>query len=169
RNRVIAALTRGTVVVEAAARSGSRATLHRARDMGRAAMAVPGPVTSAMSVGSHSEIRDGRTSLVTSTAEVLEEVGRIGEDLAPLPRGVEQPRDKLTPEAVRLLDAIPAQRPAGAESIAIAAGLGISEVNRLLPLLLLAGMIEEAEQGYRLTAAHRAPSSGRRHPRPRLR
>jgi DNA processing protein len=53
RNRLIAAFSRGTVVVEAAARSGATATAHRARTLGRPVMAVPGPVTSAMSVGCH--------------------------------------------------------------------------------------------------------------------
>ena len=51
RNRLIAALTRGTVVVEAAARSGAQATARRARKLGRQVLVVPGPVTSAMSVG----------------------------------------------------------------------------------------------------------------------
>src|SRR5205823_12763981 len=85
RNRVIAAATRGTVVVEAAIRSGARQTLGRARLLGRAAMAVPGPVTSALSAGCHEELRRLDTRLVTSVAEVLEEVGRIGDDLAPPP------------------------------------------------------------------------------------
>ena len=59
RNRVIAALTRGTVMVEANARSGARQTLGRAALLGRSAMAVPGPVTSAMSVGCHEAVRYG--------------------------------------------------------------------------------------------------------------
>ena len=58
RNRLIAALTRGTVVVEAAARSGAQATARRARQLGRQVMVVPGPVTSAMSVGCHELLRD---------------------------------------------------------------------------------------------------------------
>src|SRR5207253_8331210 len=57
RNRVIAALTRGTVLVEASARSGARQTLGRAALLQRSVMAVPGPVTSAMSVGCHQSIR----------------------------------------------------------------------------------------------------------------
>ena len=58
RNRLIAALTRGTVVVEAAARSGAQATAQRAQRLGRQVMVVPGPVTSAMSVGCHELLRD---------------------------------------------------------------------------------------------------------------
>ncbi|HET8971287.1 MAG TPA: DNA-processing protein DprA, partial [Candidatus Nanopelagicales bacterium] len=77
RNRVIAALTRGTVVVEAAIRSGSLATARAARDLSRVVMGVPGPVTSAMSAGVHRELRDGAL-LVSSVAEVIEAVGEIG-------------------------------------------------------------------------------------------
>jgi DNA processing protein len=79
RNRLIAALSLGTVVVEAALRSGSLATLERARLLDRHLMAVPGPVTSAMSAGCHAWLRDGATC-VTDAAQVLDLVGRMGED-----------------------------------------------------------------------------------------
>ena len=59
RNRIIAALSRGTVVVEAAVRSGGLTTARRARDLRRVVMAVPGPVTSPMSAGCHRLIREG--------------------------------------------------------------------------------------------------------------
>jgi DNA processing protein len=58
RNRVIAALSRGTVVVEAALRSGALNTARHARDQNRPLMAVPGPVTSAVSAGCHEIIRE---------------------------------------------------------------------------------------------------------------
>ena len=77
RNRLIAALSLGTVVVEAALRSGSLATLERARLLDRHLMAVPGPVTSAMSAGCHAWLREGATC-VTEAAEVLDLVGRLG-------------------------------------------------------------------------------------------
>lgn len=169
RNRVIAAVTSGTVVVEAAARSGSRATLARAHRLGRAAMAVPGPVTSAMSVGAHLEIREERARLVTTAQEVLEEVGRIGADLAPVPRGAEQPRDALGPDAAKLLDAVPAGRPVPAARLAQLADLPVTEVHRVLPQLVVAGMVEEAPGGYRLAAEHRAPTSAIHHPDPQIR
>ena len=84
RNRLIAALTRGTVVVEAAARSGAQATARRARKLGREVMVVPGPVTSAMSVGCHELLREREegATLVTTAAQVIETVGSIGVDLA---------------------------------------------------------------------------------------
>jgi DNA processing protein len=70
RNRVIAALACGTVVVEAAARSGTLATARHASDLSRPLMAVPGPVTSATSVGCHALLREQRAACVTSAADV---------------------------------------------------------------------------------------------------
>jgi DNA processing protein len=71
RNRIIAALGVGTVVVEAARRSGSLVTARLAAELGRVVMAVPGPVTSDQSNGTHELIRDGAT-LVSEYAHVRE-------------------------------------------------------------------------------------------------
>ncbi|GAA1619350.1 DNA-processing protein DprA [Actinoplanes couchii] len=71
RQRLLAALTIGTVLVEAAPRSLSVTTLTTAMTLGRAAMAVPGPVTSALSVACHRMLRDPRVLLVTDAADVL--------------------------------------------------------------------------------------------------
>ena len=70
RNRVIAALSAGTVVIEAGLASGALITARHTRELGRPVMAVPGPVTSAQSAGCHQLIRDGATC-VTSTADIL--------------------------------------------------------------------------------------------------
>lgn len=83
RNRLVAALTQGTVVVEAAWRSGALNTLSWAEGLGRIPMAVPGPVTSSNSLGCHSRIRDGRAQLVTSGRDIralLEAVGALDAD-----------------------------------------------------------------------------------------
>ena len=72
RNRVIAALASGTVVVEAAARSGALNTARHARDLNRRLMAVPGPITSDLSAGCHQIVREWQGTLVTSAAEVIE-------------------------------------------------------------------------------------------------
>jgi len=71
RNRVIAALAAGTLVVEAGQRSGALNSARHARDLGRPLMAVPGPITSELSAGCHTVIRDWRGMLVTSAAEVI--------------------------------------------------------------------------------------------------
>jgi DNA processing protein len=153
RNRVIAAATRGTVVVEASARSGAKQTLGRALLLDRRAMVVPGPVTSAMSVGCHELLREySETRLVTGVPHVLEEVGRIGEDLAPVERGPQYPRDDLDSTASALLDAMPRRRAAGLEEIAASAGVDLREVMRKLPMLAHLGLVVEREGGYTLTA-----------------
>jgi DNA processing protein len=150
RNRVIAAATRGTVMVEAAGRSGARQTLGRSRALGRAVMAVPGPVTSAMSVGCHAELREEGTRLVNDYQEVIEEVGRIGDDLAPIPRGPDRPHDTLDPIAAQLLDAVLPRRARTAEEIAAAAGVSGRDARRTLPTLVDAGFVVEHDTGYRL-------------------
>jgi DNA processing protein len=75
RNRLIAAFSSATVVVEAGWRSGSISTAGHARALGRPLGAVPGPITSAASAGCHRLIREGAT-LITSADDVLELLGR---------------------------------------------------------------------------------------------
>ena len=87
RNRLIAALSGGTVVVEAALRSGSLNTARWARDIGRVVMGVPGPVTSMMSAGVHELLRQPEGVLVTDVDEVLELLSPIGCGLAPPKQG----------------------------------------------------------------------------------
>ena len=78
RNRVIAALATGTLVVEAGQRSGAVNTARHARDLSRRLMAVPGPVTSDLSAGCHHIIREWQGTLVTSAAEVIERLSPVG-------------------------------------------------------------------------------------------
>jgi DNA processing protein len=72
RNRVIAALGCGTVIVEAGERSGALNTARHAATLGKPLMAVPGPVTSAQSAGCHRIIRDWGASCVTRAADIIE-------------------------------------------------------------------------------------------------
>jgi len=150
RNRCIAAATRGTVMVEAGARSGARNTLTHARRLGRAAMVVPGPITSAMSVGCHVELRRSDTVLVTSVEEVIEEIGAIG-DLATVPTSPTTRTDLLSPTEQRLLDAVSPRKLMTAEEIAANAGTSGTEARRALPGLEAAGFVVSTEEGrYRL-------------------
>lgn len=152
RNRVIAALSRGTVVVEAARRSGSLSTSGRALDLHRPVMAVPGPVTSAQSEGCHDLIRAGKANLVTSVADVLEQISPAGEHLPGPLQGPSHPRDGLDETVRRVLDAIPVRTPVGVARIARTAGVSALIVQQVLPPLLVAGLVEQRDGAWRLTA-----------------
>ena len=151
RNRLIAALTLGTVVVEAAARSGSLATADRARELGRHLMAVPGPVTSALSAGCHALLRDGATC-VTRAEEVLDLVGVLGADAATPVRGPASARDDLSETVRRVLEAVPVRGGAGEAALARDAGVSTLVVQQVLPPLLVHGLVERTSLGWRLTA-----------------
>jgi DNA processing protein len=153
RNRLIAGLTRGTVVVEAAARSGATATANRARTLGKRVMVVPGPVTSAMSVGCHELLRDeeARATLVATAAHVIEAVGGIGSDLADPPERPTGPRDGLSDLAARVLDACPVRTGVSPERLAAIAGCDVLEVMRVLPALELADLVQWTGTGWRVS------------------
>ncbi|WP_133915864.1 DNA-processing protein DprA [Streptomyces sp. NBC_00582] len=149
RNRVIAALTRGTVVVEAAHRSGSLVTARAAQRLGRHTMGVPGPATSGLSAGVHELLR-GEAELVTDAAEVVEIVGDMGE-LAPARHGPVLPRDLLEPGARRVLAALPARRPARAAEVALGAGTTPDDAIARLYELRALGYVERHGDGWKLT------------------
>ena len=75
RNRIIAALSRGTLVVEAAFRSGSLRTARDAAEMMRPVMAIPGPINSPTSEGCHRLIGERAAEIVTSVADAVEFIG----------------------------------------------------------------------------------------------
>ncbi|MEW2513524.1 DNA-processing protein DprA [Streptomyces sp. NPDC046870] len=149
RNRVIAALTRGTVVVEAACRSGSLATARAAQRLGRFTMGVPGPVTSSLSAGVHELLR-AEATLVTDAAEVIELVGDMGE-LAPARRGPVLPRDLLQPAARTVLAALPGDRAAPADEIALGARTTRDDAIARLYELRALGYVERHGDGWKLT------------------
>ncbi|WP_051836009.1 DNA-processing protein DprA [Streptomyces sp. NRRL WC-3549] len=151
RNRVIAALTRGTVVVEAQYRSGSLVTARNAQRLGRFTMGVPGPATSGLSAGVHELLR-GEGVLVTDASEVAELVGEIG-DLAPVRRGPVLPRDLLDAVSARVLDALSWKRSVDGRDVARAAGTSTDEALGRLYELHSLGFVERQGDGWRLTPA----------------
>jgi DNA processing protein len=154
RNRVIAAATRGCVVVEAAARSGAAQTMNRVLSLNRVAMVVPGPVTSAMSVGCHEILRTSpQARLVTGLPHVLDEVGRIGEYLIEAPRGRQHRRDMLDEDSALVLEAMPRGGSTTPDELAARAGLAVRTVLRRLSLLELAGLIVRTDDGIALAPA----------------
>ncbi|BEP16539.1 DNA-processing protein DprA [Acidothermaceae bacterium B102] len=157
RNRVIAAATAGTVVVEGAVRSGALSTGRKAAQLGRPLMVVPGLVTSAMSAGCHILLReDIGARLVTTAAEVIEEVGRLGDDLAPRPQGELRSRDALPSVLRGVLEAVPSVRAAGPGVLANRVGLDLVALRRCMGELISAGFVELTEEGYRLSRQERA-------------
>jgi DNA processing protein len=159
RNRVIAALTQGTVVVEAAARSGALNTANWATRLNRLLMGVPGPVTSAPSEGVHELLRAGDAALVTRGSDVLELISPVGSFLAPVPRGPEHARDRLTDADRQVLDAVPVTQPAETASIARAAGVALPAAAAALDRLASGGFVVPVGAGW-LLAARDTPGRG---------
>jgi DNA processing protein len=150
RNRVIAALAQGTVVVEAALRSGARNTATWALECNRQLMAVPGPVHSTLSAGPHLMIRDGRAALVTNAAEVLDLLSPVGEHTLPLQQGESRVTDDLDPQRLAVYEAVPARRAASAGDIALTAGVSVPRCLSDLTALELAGLVDADATGWRL-------------------
>lgn len=167
RNRLIAALSAGTVVVEAAARSGALNTAAHARALGRQVMAVPGPISSPMSVGCHQLIRGGEdptqaAMLVTDAAEIMSAL----ESGSSTPRSaqvadIRSELDQLDPLSRRVFDGLPGRGNASEDQIALRSGVAPLDVLRALPLLRLAGLVESSTSGYRLSAQARHRSTAR--------
>ena len=159
RNRIIAALTRGTLVVEAGLRSGSLNTAGHAVELGRAVCAVPGPVGSHVSAGCHQLIRDGGI-LVTDAAEVAEAIGGIGEAPAPVKevRGPDadwSPLDRQVHAVVPVRSGWPVDRivkEVGCAPLAVMASLGRLEGE---------GAIRLTERGWQKQPAGRPRAAAR--------
>lgn len=158
RNRLIAALGKATVVVEAGLRSGALSTARHAERMLRDVLVVPGHVTSAMSAGSNELLRQDYARLVRNAQDVLAEVG----PLAPMQMSFlpSTGRDLLELPERLVLDAFPARAGIDPSGLAQAAGMTVSAVTRSLRLLLEQGFVAVAEGGFALTTAARLPSGG---------
>ncbi|GAB7098882.1 DNA-processing protein DprA [Thermobifida fusca] len=149
RNRLIAALTPGTVVVEAGQRSGAMNTAAHAQELGRTLMAVPGPVTSALSAGCHRLLRDYQAVCVTGARDVMEQLSPLGAAEGDSSGGVQVSADLLDDTAQRVLGALPERGSAGVARIAAASGLGPDAALRQLGLLAAAGHVERTPTGWR--------------------
>ncbi len=152
RNRLIAGLSLGILVIEAARRSGSLTTARLAIEYDREVFALPGRVDSEFSSGTNGLIRDSHAKLVSGPDDVLEGLGRVGEALrepgansspgqeTPAPRPVAMPR--LSQDEQRIYETLDSQQQP-IEAIAEAAGLSIAKVASVLISLQLKGLVRQ--------------------------
>jgi len=135
RNRLMAALARMTVIVEAGEQSGTLITADFAQDLGRALGVVPGQVSTRAAAGSNRLLREG-AAVVRGAADVLDELFGIGAGVAaPMPAA----EPELDPVERRLVDAVESRL--DIDGIATFAGLPVSETRAALARLETRGLI----------------------------
>lgn len=147
RNRLVAALTLGTVLVEAPFRSGALNTLKWVNAFNRTAMAVPGPVTDAQSLGANLAIQNNEAEMVLNAGQIHEQLSAVGEYSAEEQMEMQYPpsvTQQLSRNELRIYDALP---PAGrtgreAEAMAADAGLSIALTVHILMDLSKRGLVE---------------------------
>ena len=155
RNRILAGMSLGTLVVEAADKSGALITARLAAEMGREVFAIPGSIHNPMARGCHRLLREG-AQLVESPAEVLDALAPLVVDLARALRGQLEPRRAIPTDAVqgamdgdsdynRLWQAI-GHDPTGMDDLVVRTGLTAATLSSMLLALELDGRIA-AEHG----------------------
>lgn len=148
RNRLISGLSLGTLVVEAARRSGSLITARLASEQGREVFAIPGSIHNPLTRGCHQLIRQGAT-LVEAADDIVAELAplaghmlqTIDTAVSPQEAGVE-----VDEEYVKLLEAL-GHDPVSADEIVERSGLTIDQVSSMLLILELEGKIEKLSGG----------------------
>ncbi|ODU43356.1 MAG: DNA protecting protein DprA [Lysobacteraceae bacterium SCN 69-123] len=158
RNRIIAGLALGTLVVEAAQRSGALITARNASEAGREVFAIPGSIHNPLARGCHRLIRDG-AALVETSADVIDALGPAAQRLASSLRGRLQAVAAASatapaanpiepdPQRVRLLAAL-GHDPVGIDILAERSGLTVGELSSMLVLLELEGVVSAQHGRY---------------------
>jgi len=139
RNRLIAGMTRGTLVIEAGEVSGALITAHMALEQNREVFAVPGSITSTHSAGTNALIRHGEAKLVARVEDILEELN-----------------PDLVAEQLRLVDLLPdndlesallralSAEPLHVDDLSRATSLPIATVSSTLTMLEMKGSVKHA-------------------------
>ncbi len=150
RNRLIAGLSLGVLVVEAARRSGALSTAARASDYDREVFAIPGRVDSDYSVGTNALIRDQHAKLVTCADDILDELGEVGEALQRLEGGGDGDEEpnlfKAQPalsDHERAVSEQLSHEERSVDQLAAATGLAESRVTSTLIMLQLKGLARQ--------------------------
>lgn len=152
RNRLIAALTKVTVVVEAAWRSGTLATANHAFDLGRAVGAVPGPVTSAQSAGCHRLLKESAAACVTDAADIKELAGFEQQPRGPVQGelGLElRTTDTLDPLEKMVFDVLSPRTTRSLDELARLAGVTAGEVITAVGKMEIRGTAERVGTNWR--------------------
>ena len=149
RNRIVAALAKGVLVVEAAKQSGSLITARLAGELGREVFAIPGSIHSPLARGCHALIRQG-AKLVESAQDILDELGNVQGDFnldaAPQSGAKPNPYEALPEELRPILERIDFA-PLSPEQLMRRTGLLATELPAVLAELELAGCIEPLADG----------------------
>ena len=155
RNRLIAALARHTIVVEARWRSGALNTARHAMEIGRTLWAVPGQINSPNSVGTNRLLRDGLAQTLTEAADILEYDAVAGFELgteheSEWDRAVSSSAlDELTERQGRVWDDLSPRSYRGVDEIAAALGLSARDVMADLFHLGRCGLAESSGTSWR--------------------
>ena len=151
RNRLVAALSRATVVVEAALRSGTTATARFANEINRPVLAVPGSVHSPASAGCHRMIRDHEASIAVDVDDVLDVIDSHRQVPSETMPSAGRSRDALSSGQMRVLDSFPLRRTVSLDFVMSATGLDRREVMIALGLLEVGGWIRREPEGWKVT------------------
>jgi len=142
RNRIIAGMSAGTVVVEAAPRSGSLITARLAAEAGREVMAVPGSPLDPRAQGCNQLIRDGAT-LVQNAADVMEAIGSISASVRSAPSPYQPPVEEFhDDDALGLVEGLLGPSPVPVDEIIRLSGASSGAVQMALLELDLAGRLD---------------------------
>lgn len=143
RNRIIAGLSLGTLVVEAALRSGSLITADQALDESRDCFAIPGPITSPKSAGTLKLIKEGKAKTVTCADDVLEEYEHyLGRKGAKSRRTDPSPEAELTEDETELLRHL-TWEPSTIDRLLVLSGFAFGQMHTVLLSLSMKKLIQQ--------------------------
>ncbi len=141
RNRIISGLSLGVVVIEATEKSGSLITAHHAMEQGKEVFAVPGNINSIFSRGTNLLIKDG-AKIVMSVEDIIEEIPCLIEKYSKLYRKAEIDYNEFSDDEAKVIKCI-FEKPIHCDLIAHRTGINVVDLNSLLTILEMKGVIKQ--------------------------